>query len=159
VSQADDAITAAVLAEVVANEGDKDWEAWTRDRMRLQEQIHDLRAQRNVLALKLRGSEAVPDGDAKPRRLPRNEKRLAMGLGALLPVAEATALLPMSDADGRRWLRREGLVGDADGREVVAWCRVVEAPYKAEAEVLVRPASKLRKPLPRVRLGESGRRG
>lgn len=155
-------VIAEVLAEVVANEDDPEWERWVRDRMRLQEQLHGLRAQRDALASKVLHAKAgVADGP-EPRKTTRSEKRRAMGLGALFPLAEAVAHLPMSDSDARRWLRQEGLVGQADGREVVAWHRVVEAAYKAEADSTTAPlppTARSSKPLPRVRLGRSGGRG
>ena len=162
-STTDADVIGEALAEIAANEDDPEWERWVRDRMRMQEQLHGLRAQRDALASKLLHRKAGLAADSEARKLTRSEKRRAMGLGALFPLAEAVAQLPMSDSDARRWLRQEGLVGQADGREVVAWHRVVEAPYKGEAGDAKAPQpptpTRPSKPLPRVPLGRNGGRG
>ena len=57
----------------------------------------------------------------------RHQDRLALGDAAILPIAQAVALMPMSDHDARRWLRGRGLVLDLDGRSVVVWADVLDA--------------------------------
>lgn len=57
----------------------------------------------------------------------RHRDRLAMGAGAVLTVAEAAALLPVADADARRWLHGAGLVRRLAGRAVVVWADVHDA--------------------------------
>jgi len=73
----------------------------------------------------------------------------------VLRVSEAVMRLPMRDSDARAWLRREGLVGDLDGREVVVWSDVLdrlrvappkerpERPRKARKPKTQRPAPSL----------------
>lgn len=62
-----------------------------------------------------------------PAQSERAERRRALGLGGVYSVSEAAALLPFSDADGRCWLREQGLVTiGARGKEVVAWAAVVQ---------------------------------
>ena len=56
-----------------------------------------------------------------------HDDRLALGLGAVLSLSAAARLLPVSDADARRWLRARGLVSNLDGRECVVWGRVCRA--------------------------------
>lgn len=50
-----------------------------------------------------------------------------MGPAAVLPVAEAAALLPLGDTDARDWLTSRGLVLALRGREVVIWGDVLDA--------------------------------
>lgn len=59
--------------------------------------------------------------------LDRRDRRLLLGVAALLPLADAAALLPMGDGAARRWLRDRGLVRDLDGRAVVRWLDVLDA--------------------------------
>jgi len=59
--------------------------------------------------------------------LDRRNRRLLLGVAALLPLADAAALLPMGDGAARRWLRDRGLVRDLDGRDVVRWFDVLDA--------------------------------
>lgn len=59
--------------------------------------------------------------------LDRRDRRLLLGVAALLPLADAAALLPMGDGAARRWLRERGLVRDLDGRAVVRWLDVLDA--------------------------------
>ena len=160
-SKTADILIEDILAEVVANENDAAWVAWTRDRLRLQGQLHELREQRNRLAARLlhRGDE--PAGGKESRKLSRSEKRLAMGRGALLPLPQAAALLPLKDSEGRGWLRDRGLVLDLDGREVVEWGQVLDALTESpddDAPTPVRRPSTTRQPLPRVPLGCRNRR-
>ena len=154
-STADDTSIAVIVAEILADEDDAAWEAWTRDRMRLQGQLHELRAEKMRLASKLLGSNKKKEG-ARGRPSAR-EQRLAMGRGALLSLPQAAALLPLKDSEGRRWLREQGLVGDLEGREVVDWGRALDAPYqdrdKAASLPPPRRPSTTQKSLPRVRLG------
>lgn len=53
------------------------------------------------------------------------QRRLLLGVGAVLSLNEAAALLPFSDAEARRWLRSRGLVRDLEGRSVVRWLDVL----------------------------------
>lgn len=53
--------------------------------------------------------------------------RLTLGLGAVLSLSAAARLLPVSDAEARRWLRARALVSMLCGREVVLWWDVVRA--------------------------------
>ena len=55
------------------------------------------------------------------RRSDRAQARLALGAAAVLPVGEAAALLPISDARARDWLHTRGVVRDLDGKPVVIW--------------------------------------
>ena len=48
-----------------------------------------------------------------------HDDRLALGLGTVLSLSAAARLLPVSNADARRWLRSRGLGSDLDGRPVV----------------------------------------
>jgi len=154
----------AMLAEVVANEDDPAWQAWTRDRMRLQGQLHELRAVRDRLTAKI----ASPTAAAEPaqtggRQATRRELRGRMGRGGLLPLAQAVEMLPTSDAEAREWLRLHGLVGDLAGREVVDWGRVLEVPFTptppGDSSTRPRARNGRTTPLPRVPLGApSGRR-
>ena len=52
-STTDGDVIADALAEVVANESDPVWEAWTRDRMRMQGRLHDQEALLSALRLRL----------------------------------------------------------------------------------------------------------
>ena len=73
--------------------------------------------------------------------------------GGILRFSTAVKLLPIRDADARRWLRRENLVGDLDGREVVI--RDDMTDRLRERETRKRPRRNARKPttsLPRVSL-------
>jgi hypothetical protein len=84
--------------------------------------------------------------------VPRDLKsdRLSLGLGAVMSFSAAVRLLPVSDAEARRWLRARGLVCLLCGREVVRWWDVLQAlkagddPSEGSA-----PSSA---PLPRVAL-------
>ncbi|MCA9527106.1 MAG: hypothetical protein KC549_12510 [Myxococcales bacterium] len=147
----------ALVEEINAAEDDPMWKAWTKDRLRLQDQLHELRAVRDALARKLRAlAPTTPGGDKRP--MTRREQRMAMGGGGLWPLAQAAEMLPMKDNEARGWLRNEGLVGDLAGREVVHWGRVLDAPYATKDEAPSVPAkqeTRRRKPLPRVRLGGS----
>lgn len=85
-----------------------------------------------------------------------------MGLGAILSLDEAAELLPIADADARRWLVDAGCVRDLNGRKTVSWLRVVEAwdtlplhSTKAPRPGLRVPAAE---PLPRVALGTRARK-
>ena len=105
---------------------------------------------------------AVEANEPQRREPSRSAKRRETGLGAVYPLAEAVALLPMSDADARRWLREQGLVANIDGRDVVAWHRVTEALYDDDGEPQAptppparRKRGRAAKPLPRVRLGRN----
>lgn len=56
-----------------------------------------------------------------------------MGSGAVLTVAEAAALLPVADADARRWLHGAGLVRRLAGRPVVVWADVHDALRRGDS--------------------------
>lgn len=56
----------------------------------------------------------------------RARARRELGLGAVLSADHAAMVLPMADGEARRWLSRNGLIRDLDGREVVRWIDVVE---------------------------------
>ena len=58
---------------------------------------------------------------------PAAERRLALGDAAILSLSAAAELLPIREADARRWLRARGLVRQMDGRDVVLWRDVTEA--------------------------------
>lgn len=78
-------------------------------------------------------------------------RRLALGTGAVVSLAEAAALLPFADAEARRWLQAQGLVRELEGRRVVRWLDVLWHPALGgppdEEEA---PAS-----VPRVRLART----
>ncbi len=57
----------------------------------------------------------------------RHRERLTLGTAAVLTVAEAAALLPVCDAEARRWLRARGLVRSLVGRDVVIWGDIPDA--------------------------------
>jgi hypothetical protein len=72
-----------------------------------------------------------------PTKSPTSDRhlhRLALGAAAVLPEAQAIALLPMNDGEARRWLRYNDLVHDLEGRRVVVWGEVLEAITKSDAE-------------------------
>lgn len=72
-----------------------------------------------------------------PTRTPTSDRhlhRLALGAAAVLPEAQAVALLPMNDREARRWLRHNGLVHDLEGRRVVVWGEVLAAIKKDDIE-------------------------
>ena len=83
-----------------------------------------------------RSPEVTARGWALWRRLPKPggphdvlaEKldRVLEAQRDVLRFSDAVARLPMRDSAARVWLRREGLVGDLDGREIVVWPEVVE---------------------------------
>ena len=74
-----------------------------------------------------------------------------MGVGAVLTVNEAAALLPVADRAARGWLRREGLVSQLDGRPVVVWAAVLAALRRGADPQTPEPAAAPMR-LPRVRL-------
>ena len=55
-------------------------------------------------------------------------RRLALGTGAVVSLAEAAALVPLADAEARRWLQAQGLVRELEGRRVVRWLDVLWHP-------------------------------
>ena len=57
----------------------------------------------------------------------RHQERLSMGVGALLTLAEAAALIPIADMEARAWLKAQGLVQQLKGRHVVTWRSVLDA--------------------------------
>jgi hypothetical protein len=72
-----------------------------------------------------------------PTRTPTSDRhfhRLALGAAAVLPEAQAVALLPMNDREARRWLRHNGLVHDLEGRRVVVWGEVLAVITKDDIE-------------------------
>lgn len=73
-----------------------------------------------------------------------------MGLGAILTLNEAAALLPIADDEARAWLKAQGLIRYLAGRPCVLWMDVAEALRAPEP----RPESRPRAAgaLPRVRL-------
>lgn len=56
----------------------------------------------------------------------RDQDRLTQGGAAVLSVRRAAELLPIGDAAGRAWLRREGLVRRLEGADVVVWADVLD---------------------------------
>lgn len=63
---------------------------------------------------------------ASPGTSARAAARRELGAAALMPIAEAVALLPLGDEEARGWLYAEGLVLTLRGREVVVWGDVVD---------------------------------
>lgn len=63
---------------------------------------------------------------------PRSERRLSLGMGAVLTPQAAAELLPWRDRDARAWLHRAGIVREVDGHHVVIWADVVEALRAAD---------------------------
>lgn len=57
----------------------------------------------------------------------RFRNRLTLGVGAIVTLSEACALLPVCDREARAWLRSRGLVRDLEGRVVVRWLDVLDA--------------------------------
>lgn len=57
----------------------------------------------------------------------RFRNRLTLGVGAIVTLSEACALLPVSDREARHWLRGRRLVRDLQGRSVVRWLDVLDA--------------------------------
>jgi hypothetical protein len=60
-------------------------------------------------------------------------ERLQMGAGAVLTFKEAARLLPLRDADARRFLWNHNCVRVLEGRRVVVWALVIEALRTAAA--------------------------
>lgn len=96
-------------------------------------------------------SEPVSTQPARPKST-RHYERLSMGLGAILSLAEAAAVLPIADYDARRWLRELGLVRNIDGRAVVVWLDVVEELRRGPPSAAPGAKQPPRRRLPRVRL-------
>lgn len=71
-----------------------------------------------------------------------------MGLGAVLPVAAAAALLPLGDSEARAWLHDRRLIRHIAGRRCVIWADVIEA-LRGAGDI---DARVIDSPLPRVRL-------
>ena len=85
--------------------------------------------------------------------LDRIERAVMEFRGGIFRFSTAVKLLPIRDAAARRWLRREKLVRDLEGREVVVWDEVVDR--LSEREIPRRARRRGRKPktpLPRVSL-------
>lgn len=59
-------------------------------------------------------------------RMRAQDVRLLLGASAVLSVTQAISLLPLGHAAAARWLRRNGLVRDLDGRGAVIWGDVLE---------------------------------
>jgi hypothetical protein len=82
------------------------------------------------------------------------DRRLTLGVAAVISVAEAAALLPFADAEARRWLQAQGLVRELAGRRVVRWLDVVFHPdlggVPTEAGAMPPPP-----PAPRARLART----
>lgn len=78
----------------------------------------------------------------------RYHDRLSMGVGAILPLAVAAALLPLADSEATDWLRGKGLVREIAGRRCVIWADVIDALRHGDDVETVA----LRASLPRVRL-------
>ena len=101
-------------------------------------------------------------GDERKRREGsrslRDRERLRQGVGAVLTVRRAAELLPLNDADARRWLREKRLVRVVLGTEVVVWAEVLEALSSSSGSTgdspPAPPARKRRKSkvLPRVEI-------
>ena len=98
--QAEDTAIASALAEISASEDNPEWEAWTRDRMRLQDRLHEMEAQRNMLASKLLRSKNPHAAEDEAGRLLPYEERLAPACGS--PPGECDELT----GDERLRLRR-----------------------------------------------------
>lgn len=82
----------------------------------------------------------------------RAELRAAMGRDALLTPAEAVERLPIRDEEAASWLRREGLVHQLLGREVVVWGDVLDAIRRGQGEPPPPPTHQPRRRLPRESL-------
>lgn len=80
------------------------------------------------------------------------DRRLTLGVAAVISVAEAAALLPFADAEARRWLHEQRLVRELAGRRVVRWLDVVFHPALGGVPTDVEP---LPAPAPRVRLART----
>ncbi len=80
------------------------------------------------------------------------DRRLTLGVAAVISVAEAAALLPFADAEARRWLHAQGLVRELAGRRVVRWLDVVFHPDLGGVPTDAEPAPA---PAPRVRLART----
>lgn len=97
---------------------------------------------------------------SSPRRGQRAAARLELGAAAILSVVTAVALMPLAEADARRWLEEHGLVHDLAGRRVVIWGDVLEALRSHPPASAPPPSGPARArgprsagpPLPRVRL-------
>lgn len=89
----------------------------------------------------------APDATSGQRRA----ERLTLGSAAILSLRQAAALLPIGDAEGRRWLRNHGLVRNLAGREVVIWEDITNA-LRAEAEAPDAAPVEPRRPLGRTPL-------
>lgn len=96
----------------------------------------------------------MPPGEGRAGE--RHRERLRLGVGAVLTVNEAAALLPIGDRDARAWLRDRGLVRSLAGRDVVRWLDVLDALGAGEEPAVEppRPAPRAER-LPRVRLSGS----
>lgn len=83
---------------------------------------------------------------------PIAEQRLAQGAAAVMSLDLAAQLLPVSDAEARRWLRQQGLVRDLLGRSVVVWADVLDALRAADGSTTEPAAAPRHAPMPRVKL-------
>lgn len=93
----------------------------------------------------------MPSGEGKAGE--RHRERLRLGVGAVLTVNEAAALLPIGDRDARAWLRDRGLVRSLTGRDVVRWIDVLDELRAGDVPATEAPRVASRTgPLPRVRL-------
>lgn len=60
-------------------------------------------------------------------------RRERLGEAAVFSLSGAAELLPLADADARRWLRDLGIVRHLGGRELVIWGDVVNAIRDGDA--------------------------
>lgn len=80
----------------------------------------------------------------------RHNERLLMGVAAVYSLTKAASLLPISDSIAREWLRKEGLVVNLEGKEVVCWADVKDALHAGRGPE--EKSSTRRRRLPRVPL-------
>ena len=85
-------------------------------------------------------ADLAPDPDAVLQRLDALAKQIAAPPDDVLSEAQAVERLPWRKADARRWLRREGLSVEVDGRRVVVWADVVGRLRQRDAESAPAPS-------------------
>lgn len=110
----------------------------------------------NLVPLPCSPARSEPER-APSRRGTRAAARRELGAAAVLPVVRAVELLPLAEADARRWLTEQGLVRDLAGRRVVIWGDVLDALRRGPPVEGAEPEPARGEPrgtarLPRVRL-------
>ncbi len=73
---------------------------------------------------------ACPDAPSAPteqrKQSARDSERMSLGRDAVLPLQQATALLPMRDTAARAWLRSQCLVVQVGETPMVVWGAVLD---------------------------------